>query len=135
MVPVDSTVVTTPGIDIQASSDQKSIRRNRDPTWTLLNATVTSPSFNFNAPNWFEKNYLPLPKLSLMAPDRWVALDGNDSSIIYIGTWFPDFGSKEFVGNYGPPYLHTLHGTSTNGTVSLEFNGVHFTSASFDCCD
>ncbi|KAF9439548.1 hypothetical protein P691DRAFT_690435 [Macrolepiota fuliginosa MF-IS2] len=59
-----------------------------------------------------------------MAPDRWVVLDDTDIAIKYTGDWFLDTTtSKDTIGNFGLPYLHTLHGTSTNGSISAEFNG------------
>lgn len=59
-----------------------------------------------------------------MAPDRWVILDDQDSDITYVGNWFRDSGSKDNIGNFGPPYLHTLHGTSADGSVTFKFNGM-----------
>lgn len=58
-----------------------------------------------------------------MAPDRWVVLDDTSPDIKYNGSWFSDFGSQDQIGNYGPPYLYTLHGTTVDGTVEFEFNG------------
>jgi hypothetical protein len=62
-----------------------------------------------------------------MASDRWVVVDDTDPSIVYSGPWFLDSsGSQDNVGNFGPPYLETLHGTSADGSVSFEFNGASF---------
>lgn len=58
-----------------------------------------------------------------MAPDRWVVLNDDNPAITYMGSWFQDTGSKDNVGNFGPPYQHTLHGTSIAGSVLFEFNG------------
>ncbi|KAF9447284.1 hypothetical protein P691DRAFT_731767 [Macrolepiota fuliginosa MF-IS2] len=58
-----------------------------------------------------------------MAPDRWVVTDDNDTDITYTGPWFKDAGTKGNVGNFGPPYLNTLHGISSNGVASFVFSG------------
>ncbi|KAF5344753.1 hypothetical protein D9756_011073 [Leucocoprinus leucothites] len=59
-----------------------------------------------------------------MAPDRWVVIDDADPGLDYSGTWFSDTtGSQDNVGNFGPPYLDTLHGIRADGSVSLQFNG------------
>ncbi|KAJ3567290.1 hypothetical protein NP233_g6454 [Leucocoprinus birnbaumii] len=60
-----------------------------------------------------------------MAPDRWVVVDDADveGGITYNGNWFSDTGSQNNVGNFGPPYLGTLHGITTNGFLSFPFSG------------
>ncbi|KAF9440560.1 hypothetical protein P691DRAFT_608922, partial [Macrolepiota fuliginosa MF-IS2] len=56
---------------------------------------------------------------------RWVVLDDTDIAIKYTGSWFLLYTtSEDAIGNFGPPYLHTLHGTSTNGSISAKFNGM-----------
>ncbi|KAF5344751.1 hypothetical protein D9756_011075 [Leucocoprinus leucothites] len=56
--------------------------------------------------------------------NRWVVVDDIDPKISYSGAWLPDNnGSGANPGNFGPPYLGTLHGISTNGSVSFPFNG------------
>ncbi|KAJ3554356.1 hypothetical protein NP233_g12439 [Leucocoprinus birnbaumii] len=61
----------------------------------------------------------------VMAPDRWVVVDDADveGGITYNGNWFSDTGSQNNVGNFGPPYLGTLHGITTNGFLSFPFSG------------
>ncbi|KIM39555.1 hypothetical protein M413DRAFT_12137 [Hebeloma cylindrosporum] len=55
---------------------------------------------------------------------RWVLVDDSDSGISYIGAgWFPDKGSLDSLGNFGPPYLSTLHGTQSDGSFSYTFTG------------
>ncbi|KAF5345414.1 hypothetical protein D9756_010994 [Leucocoprinus leucothites] len=56
--------------------------------------------------------------------DRWVVIDDADPGLDYSGTWFLDStGSHDNLGSYGPPYLETLHGTRTDGSVSFQFQG------------
>ena len=58
---------------------------------------------------------------------RSIIVDNVDSSIQYTGPWFPDQGSENSVGNFGPPYQNTLHGTNANASFSFAFNGkYHF---------
>ncbi|KAF9561140.1 hypothetical protein CPC08DRAFT_635839, partial [Agrocybe pediades] len=55
---------------------------------------------------------------------RLVVVDDTDSAINYVGPWFQDnSGSQDHVGNYGPAYLSTLHGTTSSATLSYAFNG------------
>ncbi|KAJ3567289.1 hypothetical protein NP233_g6455 [Leucocoprinus birnbaumii] len=59
-----------------------------------------------------------------MASSRRVVVDDTDDSIVYIGAWFLDAsGSQDNVGNFGPPYMGTLHGISTIGSVLFNFSG------------
>ena len=53
-------------------------------------------------------------------------MDDVDSQIQYTGPWFPDQGSQDSVGNFGPPYLSTMHGTKSNASLSFAFQGVSF---------
>ncbi|KAF5344752.1 hypothetical protein D9756_011074 [Leucocoprinus leucothites] len=65
-----------------------------------------------------------LPSFFMVAENRWVVVDDTDPSIGYSGAWLPDNnGSRANPGNYGPPYLGTLHGLSTSGSASFPFNG------------
>ncbi|KAF8801613.1 hypothetical protein BYT27DRAFT_7197850 [Phlegmacium glaucopus] len=54
---------------------------------------------------------------------RSIIVDDVDSRIQYTGPWFPDEGSQDSVGNYGPPYQSTMHGTKSNASLSFAFNG------------
>ncbi|KAF4615485.1 hypothetical protein D9613_002591 [Agrocybe pediades] len=54
---------------------------------------------------------------------RWVLVDDTDSSITYTGPWFSDVGSLDSFGNFGPPYLSTLHGIKAPGAFSYAFKG------------
>ncbi|KAF9557150.1 hypothetical protein CPC08DRAFT_66804 [Agrocybe pediades] len=54
---------------------------------------------------------------------RWVLVDDTDSSISYRGPWLADVGSHDSFGNFGPPYLSTLHGVNAPGTFSYSFKG------------
>ncbi|KAG6826442.1 hypothetical protein H0H92_015769 [Tricholoma furcatifolium] len=50
---------------------------------------------------------------------RQVVVDDSDSQLQYSGQgWFADQGSEDNVGNYGPTYENTLHGTKENGDSS-----------------
>ncbi|KDR73719.1 hypothetical protein GALMADRAFT_212537 [Galerina marginata CBS 339.88] len=49
------------------------------------------------------------------APQRWVVVDDMDLNIQYSGDgrdWVLDQGSRDDVGNFGPSYKSTLHGTT-----------------------
>jgi len=56
-------------------------------------------------------------------PQRLIVLDDTDPSIQYSGQWFIDKGSTDGASFLGPTYNHTLHGTASNGSVSLSFEG------------
>lgn len=63
-------------------------------------------------------------RMSSQQPERYIILDDEDPSITYSGPgWFQDEG-QDNVGVLGPPYLNTLHGTSEDGSLSLQFNGM-----------
>jgi hypothetical protein len=53
-------------------------------------------------------------------------VDDVDSQIQYTGPWFPDQGSQDSVGNFGPPYQSTMHGTISNASLSFAFHGEHY---------
>ncbi|KAF8166381.1 hypothetical protein BJ912DRAFT_863161 [Pholiota molesta] len=54
---------------------------------------------------------------------RWVMVDDTDPSIEYAGDWFADTGNLDSSGDWGPPYLSTVHGTRTQGSFSYDFSG------------
>ncbi|KAG5638613.1 hypothetical protein H0H81_011503 [Sphagnurus paluster] len=55
---------------------------------------------------------------------RKIVVDDTDSRILYSGQgWFQDQGSEDNVGNFGPTYLRTSHGTKANGSASFAFEG------------
>ena len=62
--------------------------------------------------------------MSMVVP-RWIIVDDVDSQIQYTGPWFPDQGSQDSVGNFGPPYQSTMHGTNSNASLSFAFYGEH----------
>ena len=57
------------------------------------------------------------------AHPRYIIVDDVDPSIQYTGPWYPDQGSRDSVGNFGPPYQNTLHGVNSNASLSYAFNG------------
>ncbi|KAH6888346.1 hypothetical protein BKA70DRAFT_59894 [Coprinopsis sp. MPI-PUGE-AT-0042] len=60
---------------------------------------------------------------TLPHPSRWTVIDNMDPSIRYNGPgWFSTNDAKETVGNFGPTYLSTLHGTNFNAELSFAFN-------------
>ena len=61
--------------------------------------------------------------MSTTSAPRLIIVDDDDPSIQYIGPWFPDQGSRDDIGNFGTPYLSTLHGVKTNASLSFAFNG------------
>lgn len=64
---------------------------------------------------------------------RWIVVDDVDPRIQYTGPWFPDQGSQDAVGTWGPPFRSTLHGTTSNASFSFAFHGEppFFKSSSF----
>ncbi|KAF4615486.1 hypothetical protein D9613_002592 [Agrocybe pediades] len=52
-----------------------------------------------------------------------VFVDDTDSDIKYTGPWFADVGTLDSFGNFGPPYLSTLHGINAPGLFSYSFRG------------
>ncbi|KAF9528099.1 hypothetical protein CPB83DRAFT_907035 [Crepidotus variabilis] len=55
---------------------------------------------------------------------RAVIVDDMDPSIHYIGnSWKVDQGSLDKIGNFGPPFRSTLHGTDSSASLSLQFSG------------
>ena len=56
-------------------------------------------------------------------PPRLVVVDDTDGSIEYTGPWLLDNKSKDAAGNFGPPYLHTLHSTKDSAALTFSFNG------------
>lgn len=58
---------------------------------------------------------------------RWVIVDDTDPAITYTGPWFPDQGTLNSLGYFGPPYLGTLHGSKSNASFSYSFSGKYIT--------
>jgi hypothetical protein len=57
---------------------------------------------------------------------RSIVYDDQDTDIIqYSGQWYPHTSAEDNAGNFGPPYLRTLHGTNHDASVSFEFDGTH----------
>ncbi|KAG6809616.1 hypothetical protein H0H92_015534 [Tricholoma furcatifolium] len=54
---------------------------------------------------------------------RQVVVDDSDPRFIYTGTWTVNATSLNDLGNYGPIYNQTSHGTSQIGSVSFTFTG------------
>ncbi|KAF8956126.1 hypothetical protein BDZ97DRAFT_205531 [Flammula alnicola] len=54
---------------------------------------------------------------------RWVVVDDADSGIFYNGAWFADRGTLDNLGNFGAPYLSTLHGTNSTASLTYAFTG------------
>ncbi|KAF4614928.1 hypothetical protein D9613_002589 [Agrocybe pediades] len=73
--------------------------------------------YRFQNPRYF------FPSQVCIKMSRWVLVDDSDSSIIYAGPWFADLGSQDSFGNFGPPYLSTLHGINAPGSFSYTFSG------------
>jgi hypothetical protein len=60
---------------------------------------------------------------------RYIIVDDVDPTIQYTGSWpLSDQGSQNSVGNFGPAYNSTLHGTTTNASFSFEFSGKYHLS-------
>ncbi|KAJ7248174.1 hypothetical protein B0H12DRAFT_1186624 [Mycena haematopus] len=64
-----------------------------------------------------------------MSAPRRIAVDDTDPSIQYGSTgWFVADSTKlDTLGNYGPVYNGTSHGTTTAATLSFPFNGTSIT--------
>lgn len=56
---------------------------------------------------------------------RFIIVGDADPRIQYNGPWFQDQGGEDSVGNFGPPYLDTMHGAKSNASLSFAFNGEH----------
>jgi len=59
-------------------------------------------------------------------PIRWVVVDDTTPDIVYNGSWVADVGSLNNIGNFGPPYLNTLHGTNSSVNLSFNFSGYNW---------
>ncbi|KAG6873170.1 hypothetical protein C0995_002019 [Termitomyces sp. Mi166 len=60
----------------------------------------------------------------MVSPPRQIVVDDADSQIHYFGSgWFEDEGSQDKVGNFGPTYKTTSHGTKGNDSISFSFVG------------
>lgn len=61
--------------------------------------------------------------MSGLVSNRWVIVDDASPDIKYIGdSWFPIDGSLD-VGDFGPPFLSTLHGTNRSASFTFNFTG------------
>ncbi|KAF8965617.1 hypothetical protein BDZ97DRAFT_1658706 [Flammula alnicola] len=56
---------------------------------------------------------------------RAIVIDDTDPGIVYDGEWIADKGSKDNNGNYGPPYLSTMHYIKGTGSFSYSFHGTY----------
>ncbi|KAF8954756.1 hypothetical protein BDZ97DRAFT_1862956 [Flammula alnicola] len=56
---------------------------------------------------------------------RAIMIDDTDPSLVYSGQWIADQGSKDNNGNYGAPYLRTMHYTKGTGSFSYSFHGTY----------
>ena len=59
---------------------------------------------------------------------RFIIVDDVDSQIHYTGPWFPEEGGLNNVGNFGPPYQNTMHGTNASASLSFAFSGEFYFS-------
>ncbi|KAG6905947.1 hypothetical protein DXG01_016749 [Tephrocybe rancida] len=63
-----------------------------------------------------------------MGSPRQVVIDDTNSQLHYSGqNWFRDLGSQDNVGNFGPTYQKTSHGTTGNDSISFPFVGTSVT--------
>ncbi|KAF9477160.1 hypothetical protein BDN70DRAFT_934454 [Pholiota conissans] len=58
---------------------------------------------------------------------RWVMVDDTDPAIKYTGDWTANKGGLDASGNWGLPYLSTVHATKTSGSFTYTFSGTEFT--------
>ncbi|KAF8150202.1 hypothetical protein B0H34DRAFT_732997 [Crassisporium funariophilum] len=59
-----------------------------------------------------------------MSAPRFVLVDDTNPGIKYDGPWSAaTHGSQDDVGNFGPPFLSTLHAVNTNAGLSYSFSG------------
>ncbi|KAF9561078.1 hypothetical protein CPC08DRAFT_707651 [Agrocybe pediades] len=57
---------------------------------------------------------------------RFIVVDDTNPDIQYVGPWFLDTtGSQDTDGNFGVPYLETLHGTTSSASFSYSFTGTY----------
>ncbi|KAF8969560.1 hypothetical protein BDZ97DRAFT_1754408 [Flammula alnicola] len=63
--------------------------------------------------------------MTINGVSRTVLIDDTDSSISYTGQWFQDQNTESFnsPGTSGPPFLGTLHGPNSNGSLAYTFIG------------
>jgi hypothetical protein len=59
---------------------------------------------------------------------RPIVIDDFNPLFQYGTGWFRDEGSQDNLGNFGPPFQHTLHGTDSNSSFSFSFQGTPFLS-------
>lgn len=63
---------------------------------------------------------------------RSIIVDDTSTDVSYIGTsWFADVGSLDAVGNFGPPFLSTSHGTNSTASFALNFTGRSYIDSSY----
>uniref|UniRef100_A0A0W0F163 Transmembrane protein n=1 Tax=Moniliophthora roreri TaxID=221103 RepID=A0A0W0F163_MONRR len=61
---------------------------------------------------------------------RRVVVDDTDARVKYEGEWSLDVGTFDNLGIFGPPYNHSMHGTTQNSaSFSFAFEGVYSRSA------
>jgi hypothetical protein len=58
-----------------------------------------------------------------MATRKVVYDDQELNTSQYSGQWFATTSTEENIGNFGPAYLNTLHGTNHDAKIFFEFNG------------
>ncbi|KJA21299.1 hypothetical protein HYPSUDRAFT_67824 [Hypholoma sublateritium FD-334 SS-4] len=58
---------------------------------------------------------------------QWIMVDDTDPGIVYSGPWVADKGNLDSDGIWGPPYLSTVHGTTSQASFSYKFSGSSFT--------
>ncbi|KAG6899731.1 hypothetical protein C0993_007388 [Termitomyces sp. T159_Od127] len=64
----------------------------------------------------------------MVSPPRQVIVDDSDPKIHYSGAgWFVARGSQDDVGNFGPTYNKTSHGTTGNDSLSFSLDGSSLT--------
>ncbi|KAF9524883.1 hypothetical protein CPB83DRAFT_897551 [Crepidotus variabilis] len=56
--------------------------------------------------------------------NRAVIVDNQDLGIDYVGnSWKSDQGNRNLIGNYGPQFKGSLHGTDSPASLSFQFSG------------
>ena len=61
-----------------------------------------------------------------------IIVDDTNTNIKYSGPWFITAQNSQLnVGNNGPPFQNTLHGTNENASLSYSFNGVSMSLVCF----
>ena len=60
----------------------------------------------------------------MSSSSRLILVDDTDPNIRYNGSWAIAQNTQLSTGTNGPPYSGTLHGISSNGSLSYPFNGM-----------